>query len=425
LDKRDKKGNRKRTKMGDRETRRRIYRQTTGRTQYFFNTEEGTVRACAYWLIMRPKHILALYKSTERRGRGFRVDGLTRIETLTNLLMVSSLGFRVRTDTLEIVNPTEAGVKYFQINYTIAKDAINRLGGPKAIDNRKVIMWKHRTYFQAMSTLQMYAGSFRRLTEGLETVPDVPGWLLTGMQHMREGVERPSTQRAIELAVGICDQELETEKRGYEEEIRKRDKQIDKLTKTIADMTRRDQMVAEEILKATPPSLPPQNIPTLPPVAPTPPAALVKNISQGRSAVEESVSQQQADEGASQRVQREGARSRQAFLDEVSRGVQLKTVELPPDTRKKADRIGGTLTSAIGAALEARRVQLEEVEDDEEDDDEEDDDEWDEEYGGKRGYRGAQMIGSMLYPLSSPRSRGGGGGGENRWRNKMNDVFTT
>jgi hypothetical protein len=409
--------------MGDRETRRRIYRQTTGRTQYFFNTEEGTVRACAYWLIMRPKHILALYKSIKRRGKGFRVDSLARIETLTNLLMVSSLGFRVRTDTLEIVDPTEAGVKYFQINYTIAKDAIKRQGGPKAIDNRKVIMWKHRTYFQAMSTLQMYAGSFRRLTEGLETVPDVPGWLLTGMQHMREGVESVSTQRAIELTVGICDQELETEKRGYEEEIRKRDKQIDELTKTIADMTRRDQMVAEEILKATPPPLPPRDISTPPPVAPTTPAALAKNISEGRSAVKESVSQQEADEGASQRVQRKGARSRQAFLDEVSKGLRLKKVELPPDTLKKADRIGGTMASVLGAALEARRVQLEV--DYPEQGEGEGDNEWDEEYGVKRRYQGARMIGSMLYPLSSPRSRGGGGGGENRWRNKMNDVFTT
>lgn len=400
--------------MSARRTRLKIYARTTGKSRYFFNTEEGTVRACAYWMIMRPKDIRKLFASSGRRFKGFRVDGSTRTETLTKLMMVSSLGFRVRTDNLDIVDPLEDGTGFFRTNYIIARDAIAREGGPEAIDTRKLVMWKHRTYFQAISTLQLYAGNFREVTRGLEEVPDVPGWLLTGMEHMRKGIESVSTQKAIQVAVGACDQELEAEKRGYEEELRKRDKQIDAMTQTIADMTRRDQMVAAEVKRAAP-ALPPRDPappllpPREPPAAPPAPAILAQNISAGRSAVKKSVSDQKADENASQRVQRKGARSTDAFLAEVRRGKPLKPVS--PTTTTKADKISNTLADMLAGAMDARRAQL--AEDDKEEGDEEED--W--EYGGKRA---GLEIGAMLYPLSSPRVRGG-----NQWRNKMNDVFTT
>lgn len=407
-----------------RDIRRKIFDRTTGRTRYFYNTDEGMVRACAYWLIMRPKDIHKLFTSSQKKFKGFRVDGSTRIETLTNLVMVSSLGFRVRVDNLEgplyIIDPPEDGMQKFWTNYVIAQDAIAKEGGPEAIDNHKLVMWKHRTYFQAMSTLQLYAANFRTLTKGLEEVPDVPGWLLTGMENMRKGIESVSTQKAIQVAVGTCDKELEAEKRGYEEELRNRDKQIDTLTQTVADMTRRDQMVAEELRKATPavpPPLPPrgERPPTLPPrepvvpVAPEAPKILARNISAGRAAVRKSVSDQKTDENASQRVQSKGARSAEAFLAEVRRGIELKK-PASPATTTKADKISNTLVDTLGAAMAARRAVIaQDTPKPEEDED------W--EYGGKRA---GVEIGAMFYPLSSPRVRG-----ENRWRNKMNDVFTT
>jgi len=399
-----------------RDVRRKIFDRTTGRTRYFYNTDEGMVRACAYWLIMRPKDIQKLYISSQKRFKGFRVDGSTRIETLAKLVMVSSLGFRVRVDNLEgplyIIDPPEDGMQKFWTNYIIAQDAIAKEGGPESIDNHKLVMWKHRTYFQAMSTLQLYAANFRTLTKGLEEVPDIPGWLLTGMENMRKGIETVSAQKAIQVAVGTCDKELEAEKRGYEEELRNRDKQIDALTQTVADMTRRDQMVAEELRRATPagpPPLPPRDRPpTPPPRAPEAPKILARNISTGRAAVKQSVSDQKTDENASQRVQSKGARSASAFLVEVRRGINLKK-PASPATTPKADKISHTLVDTLGAAMDARRAQIAQEGDD---DDEED---W--EYGGKRA---GVEIGAMFYPLSSPRVRGG-----NRWRNKMNDVFTT
>ena len=213
--------------------------------KYFFNTEDGMLRACAYWVIKRPADIHALYDYTNNMyKRSFIVTGKNRQELLGKLVIVSSLGFRIQTVTrhnkpeVQIVRPGMDGADYFRFSYAIAVRAVRKEG---EIDPRKIVMWKHRAYFQAISTLQMYASDFRELTKGLETVPDVPGWLLTGMKNMRLGTEDEDVETSIALTVSVCQQELTTEKEGYEAALVKRDLQIDELTRTIADMTRGDK----------------------------------------------------------------------------------------------------------------------------------------------------------------------------------------
>lgn len=348
--------------------RKDIYNKNTGRMPYFFNTEEGMVRACAYWLIMKPREMEKLRASERHNFKSFIIFTDNEAESLSRVLMISSLGFRIHSFTSRIVNPRLDGKNYFLINYAIAKNAIAREGGPERIDNKKLVMWKHRTYLQAMSVLQFYASDFRKLVQNLKIVPDVPGWVSTATENMIKGVDTVDTDTAIRVAVSTCNEELETEKRFFEAELRRKDQQIDELTRTIAEMSRSSMEAIRTIRESTPPPLPPREeeeemppplpprpeiVRVSPPRAPPVPDSLIEVITKGRQAIQKSVKMQRRDEGAERRIQQLGEKATQEHLAEIRKGLVLKPVQerkmerMSPDSATKSDDIRSALIKAM------------------------------------------------------------------------------
>ncbi len=394
------------------EKRRALYRRATGERSYIFNTETGMLRACAYWILTKPKDIKALYKSS----KGFRVSSSTRQETLGRLLMVSSLGFKVHSGlNNRIEKPNKNGQAYFEYNYKAALDAIKQRGGPSAIGSKKLSELKHRTYIQAISTLQMYSPIFTSQMEGIQEVPDAPGWLRTAIKHLINGVESVDTATAIEVAVSTCDKELEAEKQAYTVEIANRDRQIDVLTRTIADMTRNDKATAEEFEKLRRADAPPRlgEAPPLPP-------RLMQNIRLGTATVERSVSTQKAHEGVERRVQAKGNTAVQKYLVDIQTGISLK----PPDQRKRTTSTS-TKASSIQEVLMQRLARIRK--DVELDPVSEDSGEWEDVPSQAEAQTYPHNLGFMLHPYNPILLEDSAGATlslkATDWRSKMNDVF--
>jgi len=337
--------------------RKRIYNYKTGSVRYFFNTEQGMVRACAYWIIQHPDKIAELYSAASSGYRKYRTSGATREESLMKLIMISSLGFRAKTRSDCLVYPGRSGSRYFTLNYDIALSAIQKEGGKTAIDARKVVMWKHRTYFQAISTLQMYAAHFRKLTEGLEGAPDTPGWLITGMMNMRRGIELPDAETAVTATVAVCEREADTEQADYESLLADRDAQIATLNRTITDLTQALEKIQESVETRS------VNVPAAPPAP-----SFGKPISRAKAVLRQSIRSQSATANEEERVQRKGGAARNVFLGDIAKGnfnlkpvAQRKTGPQKKDlesTDKDVKPKAKGLIDALASAMAKRRMDI-------------------------------------------------------------------